>query len=151
MQSRSRPVKPVGHVSYHTKSTFSSPMRATPAADPMTRREPPVPAQKAISCHSGESIGSVDTGYIPVNFIHTMLLYMLCYVTLCYNILCYVILCNCTYCALLWYVMLYYNITSLLYVIFDFRGGVTKRIIATHSIYERWNLQDQEYERFLHY
>jgi hypothetical protein len=53
-------------MSYHTKSTFSSPISATPAADPMTNRDPPVPAQKAISCHSGESIGRSATGYIPV-------------------------------------------------------------------------------------
>jgi hypothetical protein len=55
---------------YHTKSTFSRPISATPAADPMTRRDPPVPAQKAINCHSGESIGSVATyTYINVMYI----------------------------------------------------------------------------------
>ena len=47
------------------KSTFSSPMSATPAAEPMTSKDPPVPAQKAISCHRGESIGRSATGYMP--------------------------------------------------------------------------------------
>jgi hypothetical protein len=51
-----------------------------------------VPAQNAMSCHRGESMGRVATGYIPV---------MLCYVMLCYVMLCYVMLC----CVLSCYVM----------------------------------------------
>ena len=67
-------LKPVSHIPHHTKSTFSSPIRATPAADPITSRDPPVPAQKAMSCHRGESMGRVATGYIPVSAIHSILL-----------------------------------------------------------------------------
>ena len=40
-------------------------MRATPAADPITRMDPPVPAQNAINCHKGESMGRSATGYMP--------------------------------------------------------------------------------------
>ena len=41
-------------------------MRATPAADPITRSDPPVPAQYAISCQSCESTGVEAKGYIPI-------------------------------------------------------------------------------------
>ena len=41
-------------------------MRATPAAEPMTRSDPPVPAQYAISCQSCESTGVEVKGYIPM-------------------------------------------------------------------------------------
>mmetsp|Transcript_13421 Transcript_13421/g.45372 ORF Transcript_13421/g.45372 Transcript_13421/m.45372 type:complete len:397 (+) Transcript_13421:81-1271(+) len=52
---------------YQMKSTFSRPMSATPAAEPMTRREPPVPAQKAMSCQSSESGGYVERSYMPMD------------------------------------------------------------------------------------
>ena len=51
---------------YHKKSTFSKPINATPAADPITKSDPPVPAQNAISCHNSESIGTSFRLYIPI-------------------------------------------------------------------------------------
>mmetsp|Transcript_2130 Transcript_2130/g.7577 ORF Transcript_2130/g.7577 Transcript_2130/m.7577 type:complete len:399 (-) Transcript_2130:514-1710(-) len=51
---------------YQTKSAFSMPMKATPAADPMIRMEPPVPAQYAMSCHSSSSCGKLVMSYMPI-------------------------------------------------------------------------------------
>ena len=51
-------------LAYHTKSTFSRPIKATPAALPMTNMDPPVPAQNAMSCHSSASIGTVSVEYL---------------------------------------------------------------------------------------
>merc|ERR1740115_543748 len=37
-------------LAYQIKSTFSKPISATPLAEPITKIEPPVPAQSAINC-----------------------------------------------------------------------------------------------------
>lgn len=41
-------------------------MNATPAAEPITSMDPPVPAQKAISCQNSESWGNELRSYIPI-------------------------------------------------------------------------------------
>ena len=47
-----------------------------------------MPAQNAMSCHRGESMGRVATGYIPVMSCHVMSCHvMLCYVMSCYDML----------------------------------------------------------------
>lgn len=51
---------------YQKKSTFSIPIKATPAADPITSMEPPVPAQYAINCQNSESWGKEERSYIPI-------------------------------------------------------------------------------------
>lgn len=51
---------------YQKKSTFSIPMNATPAAEPITSMEPPVPAQYATSCQNSESRGNDVRLYIPI-------------------------------------------------------------------------------------
>ena len=51
---------------YQTKSTFSIPIYATPAAEPITSIEPPVPAQYAINCQNSESWGKEVRSYIPI-------------------------------------------------------------------------------------
>ena len=43
---------------YQKKSIFSIPMAATPAADPMISKLPPVPAEKAMKCQIEASIPS---------------------------------------------------------------------------------------------
>ena len=43
---------------YQKKSIFSIPMATTPAAEPMINMDPPVPAEKAMKCHKGLSMGS---------------------------------------------------------------------------------------------
>ena len=43
---------------YQKKSIFSIPIAATPAAEPMMSKLPPVPAEKAIKCHREASNGS---------------------------------------------------------------------------------------------
>lgn len=48
---------------YQKKSIFSIPMATTPAAEPMISILPPVPAEKAIKCHKGLSVGSEN---IPI-------------------------------------------------------------------------------------
>lgn len=51
---------------YQKKSTFSIPIKATPAADPITSMDPPVPAQYAINCQNSESWGKEERSYIPI-------------------------------------------------------------------------------------
>ena len=51
---------------YQKKSTFSIPIKATPAAEPMISIEPPVPAQNATSCQKSESWGNEVRSYIPM-------------------------------------------------------------------------------------
>jgi hypothetical protein len=51
---------------YQKKSTFSIPMNATPAAEPITNMDPPVPAQNATNCQNSESWGKEVTSYIPI-------------------------------------------------------------------------------------
>jgi len=51
---------------YQKKSTFSIPMKATPAADPIISMEPPVPAQYATNCQNSESLGKEERSYIPI-------------------------------------------------------------------------------------
>ena len=46
------------------KSIFCIPIATTPAADPIISMLPPVPAEKAIPCHNGSSIGF---GNIPID------------------------------------------------------------------------------------
>ena len=48
---------------YQKKSIFCMPIATTPAADPIINMLPPVPAEKAIPCHRGSSIGF---GNIPI-------------------------------------------------------------------------------------
>ena len=48
---------------YQKNSIFSNPIATTPAADPMISILPPVPAEKAIKCHSGWLVGSEN---IPI-------------------------------------------------------------------------------------
>lgn len=45
-------------LAYQKKSIFSIPIAATPAAEPIISKLPPVPAAKAIKCHNELSIGS---------------------------------------------------------------------------------------------
>ena len=42
---------------YQKKLIFSIPIATTPAADPIINILPPVPAEYAIKCHKGSSIG----------------------------------------------------------------------------------------------
>lgn len=51
---------------YQKKSTFSIPINATPAAEPITNMDPPVPAQYATSCQNSESLGKEVRSYIPI-------------------------------------------------------------------------------------
>ena len=53
-------------LAYHKKSTFSSPMSATPLAEPMTKMDPPVPAHNAISCQSLSSVPKSARSYMPI-------------------------------------------------------------------------------------
>jgi hypothetical protein len=48
---------------YQKKSIFSIPIATTPAAEPIINMLPPVPAEKAMKCHKGLSIGSEN---IPI-------------------------------------------------------------------------------------
>ena len=41
-------------------------MSATPAAEPITSSDPPVPAHSAISCHSWLSGGTAARSYMPI-------------------------------------------------------------------------------------
>lgn len=41
-------------------------MYATPAAEPITNMDPPVPAQYATSCQNSESCGNEERSYIPI-------------------------------------------------------------------------------------
>lgn len=50
---------------YQKKSIFSSPIAATPAAEPMIKMLPPVPAQKAKNVHKELSIGYCSRLYMP--------------------------------------------------------------------------------------
>ena len=49
---------------YQKKDIFSIPIATTPAADPIINILPPVPAAKAIKCHSGASVAIF--GNIPI-------------------------------------------------------------------------------------
>mmetsp|Transcript_67103 Transcript_67103/g.112334 ORF Transcript_67103/g.112334 Transcript_67103/m.112334 type:complete len:220 (-) Transcript_67103:1151-1810(-) len=51
---------------YQPKSAFSIPMNATPAADPIIRMLPPVPAQYATSCQKMLFTGIRSRLYIPI-------------------------------------------------------------------------------------
>lgn len=51
---------------YQKKSTFSIPIYATPAAEPIISMEPPVPAQYATNCQNSESWGKEVRSYIPI-------------------------------------------------------------------------------------
>ena len=62
------PIKanPLIFFKYHTKSIFSIPIAATPAAEPMINMDPPVPAQYARNSQIKLSAGYFSRLYIPI-------------------------------------------------------------------------------------